>query len=222
MTKQNSTDITIILDSSSSMAPDRDKTLSAINEFLDIQKKTDGDCRISLVTFSAPNFAYDKDWYKRVWDGMNIKEIAKLSKESYDPSGWTALYDAVGQAIDETGRRLSKIPESERPSKVLFVTMTDGEENKSRTFSLAKLKESIQHQETKYSWNFVFLGADFSTAKQTSALGLDADRSMDFSKQNMASNWRGLSRAVSDYRGTKESKLYSNFADTAKTYASQE
>lgn len=45
------------------------------------------------------------------------------------PRGSTALLDAVGRAINETGARLSKIAEAYRPGLVIFVVMTDGEEN---------------------------------------------------------------------------------------------
>jgi hypothetical protein len=217
MTKQNLTDITIVLDESGSMSHARDKTISAINEFISGQKQTDGECRISLITFNANQFG--GDWYKQIWNGINIKEIAYLSRESYSPSGGTALYDALGKTIQETGVRFKNIREENRPSKVLFVIMTDGEENSSRKFTLNRLKDMITEQENKYSWNFLFLGADFSTKEQTEALGLCDDRSYDFDKADLVKNYRGLSDAVRDYRTGSSKKLSAGFNSVVKTYA---
>lgn len=222
MTKQNLTDITIVLDKSSSMAPDKNKTRDAINEFIKGQKNANGECRISLFTFSADD-RYDKDWLQTIWEGINIKEISELSPESYQPNGNTALYDATGLIIEKTGKRLAAMKEEDRPSKVLFVTQSDGQENSSRIFNLQKLKEKIAVQENTYSWNFLFLGADFSTKEQTSALGLEADRSYDFSKTNFVASYKGLSRAVVDYRCSGSgTKLSRGFTDVVKTYADQE
>lgn len=223
MTKQNLTDITILLDASSSMSNDRAKTVSAINEFIQGQKNTEGQCNLSLTTFHANRdiFGSKNKWYNKVWDGLNLKEINKLSDESYNPGGWTALYDATGKAIVDTGERLSKMREEDRPEKVLFVIMTDGEENSSREYNLNKLKEMIAHQESKYSWNFLFLGADFNTKAQTESLGLDADRSFDFAKSNMANAYKGLSRGVSEYRVGSAKKLRGDFASVVKTYENQ-
>lgn len=234
MTKQNLTDITIVLDASTSMQGSAEKTRSAINEFIKGQQDTQGECNISLFTFSAPGNlfrGYDQKlventtWLNPVWEGMNIKEISRLSKENYQPCGNTALYDATGIIINKTGERFRNLKEENRPSKVLFVIMTDGEENSSREFTLSKLKDMITHQENVYSWNFLFLGADFSTTEQTIAMGLDVDRSFNFSKMNMVASYKGLSKAVSEYRTDASGcgpKLSRGFARTAKTYADAE
>ena len=66
------------------------------------------------------------------------------------PRGSTALLDAVGRAINETGDRLAKMAEPDRPGLVIFVIVTDGEENASREFSKATIKEMIERQQTKY------------------------------------------------------------------------
>ena len=52
------------------------------------------------------------------------------------------------------------MPEPERPGKVLFVVLTDGEENSSRRYSQMMIADRIEHQRKKYGWEFVFLGAN--------------------------------------------------------------
>ena len=52
-----------------------------------------------------------------------------------------ALLDAVGRAINETGERLAKMDEADRPGLVVFVVMTDGLENSSVEFSKTKITD---------------------------------------------------------------------------------
>ena len=42
------------------------------------------------------------------------------------PQGGTALLDAIGRAMIETGWRLEAMAEEDRPGLVIFVVMTDG------------------------------------------------------------------------------------------------
>lgn len=89
------------------------------------------------------------------------------------PRGSTALLDAVGRAITETGSRLAAMKETERPSLVIFVIVTDGQENSSRTFTREKIREMIQHQRTVYKWPFTFLAANQDAFAEAASLGID-------------------------------------------------
>ena len=59
--------------------------------------------------------------------------------------------------------------------KVLFVIITDGEENSSRKYSTAQIKERIEHQKEKYGWEFVFFGANMDAVMEASKLGIGAE-----------------------------------------------
>lgn len=105
---------------------------------------------------------------------VRFADPAKISY-SLEPRGSTALLDAVGQEINMTGIDLSNIKEEDRPGKVLFVVVTDGEENSSREFHLDKLRDMIRHQRENYNWQFQFVGAD-EAAWQGDALGMSTTR----------------------------------------------
>lgn len=94
--------------------------------------------------------------------------------------GCTALYDAVGATIHHVGKRLADMEESERPGKVLFVVTTDGYENASHNYSKEQVKAMIQHQSEKYSWEFIFLGANINAEETASSIGIKADQSFNY------------------------------------------
>jgi hypothetical protein len=110
------------------------------------------------------------------------------------PRGGTALLDSVALEIIQTGIDLAVLPEDERPEHVIFVIVTDGEENSSHHFDLEQVKEMIEEQKSAYKWEFLFLGADtaawmgkalgstFSTSYTNDAHGTQAvyDSTSDF------------------------------------------
>src|SRR5689334_14920077 len=113
MTKANSTLITVILDRSGSMGSVRYATIKGFNEFLQGQKAGPDEAKISLIQFD--------DHYEVNYLAKRIQEAAPLSHETYIPRGGTALVDAIGRTLIETGKTLEAMREEERPSKVFVV-----------------------------------------------------------------------------------------------------
>jgi hypothetical protein len=126
--------------------------------------------------------------------------IGQVPKYNLVPRGATALLDAIGRAINETGERLSKMNETDRPGLVVFVVMTDGLENSSREFSKSRIKEMIQHQQEKYGWQFTFLGADQDAFAEADALGIDQAGAARFKKENIQAAYRATSAKVARMR----------------------
>src|ERR1700733_13193333 len=90
-----------------------------------------------------------------------VADFAGLNDETLrhyklQPRGWTALLDAVGQAITDTGERLGNPPEDQRPCEVTVVVVTDGHENASQEYKLAQIRDMISHQRDVYGWRFVY------------------------------------------------------------------
>lgn len=156
------TDLTVVVDRSGSMSRTKNDAQGGINEFIRKQKELPGDCLFSLVQFDTT--------YEFVHKAKPLKDVAEDYK--LVPRGGTALLDAVGRAIVETGERLKGIDESQRPGLVVFVIVTDGEENSSREFQLDKIKELIETQKNVYKWQFTFLGANQDAFAQGAAMGI--------------------------------------------------
>lgn len=193
--KNNYVLVVFVVDESGSMSICRDKVIDGFNEFLsDQRKEQNGDVDVSLYKFSTDGLN------NCVYKMKNITEVEDISEQTYNPGGLTALNDAVCTAIDETGKILAAKNEDERPSKVIFVIMTDGHENCSREFGVNDVKEKIKHQEEKYSWNFVYLGYNLSDATDAKVMGF---KNIAFNTYEDAdSSYKTLSKVTSAYRCT--------------------
>lgn len=157
--KENRTRIAIILDRSGSMASVRESTIAGFNQFIRSQREIPGDVSVKLVQFD--------DQYEVVFD-RSLAEVPELTQDLFVPRGTTALFDAQGKTVVTLGQELAAMPESERPSKVIVMTLTDGLENASREYSVDQVASLIKHQTEVYRWDFVFLGAN-QDAIQTAA-----------------------------------------------------
>lgn len=155
------TDITLVIDRSGSMESIRDDAQGGVNAFLAEQAKQPGEALLTLVQFDTE--------YEFLHKGVPIQQAPAYELH---PRGGTALLDAVGRAINETGERLAKMAEQDRPGLVIFVIVTDGHENSSREFSKTQIKEMIQRQQNVYRWHFTFLGADQNAFAEAGGMGI--------------------------------------------------
>ena len=175
--KSNLLHICFVLDESGSMYNSVDDVIGGFQKLIDEQKgEKNGECIISLYRFS--------DTVKKDYIGKPVDEVSKLI---YSPCGCTAMNDGVGTAIDEIGKWLSDMDESERPSKNMIVIMTDGQENASKEYNFDTVKAKIKHQEEKYSWTFVYMGTNLQDLKDANRLGIKM-RSVSDSR-NITSNY---------------------------------
>ena len=175
--KSNLLHICFVLDESGSMYNSVDDVIGGFQKLIDEQKgEKNGECIISLYRFSGT--------VKKDYIGKPVNEVPKLY---YSPGGCTAMNDGVGTAIDEIGKWLSDMDESERPSKNMIVIMTDGQENASKEYNFDTVKAKIKHQEEKYSWTFVYMGTNLQDLKDANRLGIKM-RSVSGSR-NIAANY---------------------------------
>jgi len=135
--KENLTEMVFILDRSGSMSNLTKDTIGGFNTMIENQKKEDGDAVLTTVLFD--------DMYELLHDGVNIQDVKELTNKEYYARGMTALLDAIGKTINTVGERLSKTKEEDRPSKIIFVITTDGQENSSKEFTQKQIKEMIEH-----------------------------------------------------------------------------
>lgn len=163
MTDPNKTVIAVILDRSGSMMAIQDDMEGGFAQFVAEQRALPGECTLSLYQFDSE--------YEVVYEDLPLGDVPALS---IVPRGSTALLDAVGRSITRLGKRLAAKPEHERPGAVVVMVITDGEENASRKVKRHVLKKTIEAQQRKYNWRFMYLGADASVFSEAESLGIQA------------------------------------------------
>jgi len=183
------TDITMIVDRSGSMASIKSDAEGGINTFVELQKQEPGEALLTLVQFDTH--------YEFVHSGIPIKQVPAFTLV---PRGGTALLDAVGRAINETGARLAATDESQRPGLVVVVIVTDGEENSSREFRREQVRAMIEHQQAVYKWQFTFLAANQDAFAEGASLGIAAGGISNFSPDKIASAHMGTAQQVARMR----------------------
>jgi hypothetical protein len=174
----------------------KESTVSGFNEFIRTQRELPGEATVKLVQFD--------DQYEAVFD-KPLKECPELTQNTFVPRGSTALLDAQGRTIVELGQELATLPESERPSKVIVVTLTDGLENASKQYNLDKIGELIREQRDRYNWDFVFLGANQDAIATAAAMSIPPASAMSYStsKAGVAATMAAVSHYVGSARKGK-------------------
>lgn len=194
MTDKNKTLIIALLDRSGSMGGRERATEEGFNELINGQKAEPGTARVTLAQFDTE--------YEVVYEDKALDEVPPLQ---LIPRGGTALNDGIGRLVTETGEKLAKLPEDQRPGLVVAVIMTDGHENSSREWNAARVKALIKQQESEYGWRFIFLGSGIDVQHEGVALrGMSAKTSMAFDADApiaVAAAYAGTSNLISSYRG---------------------
>ena len=149
MGKVEKTHVVMLLDESGSMSPHKRSVIDSFNGYVKELRNSTKRCYLSLFKFDERTGA---PLLREVFTNRKVKECYPLGDSQYEPHGATPLYDAVGQLIKATKKRLSK------SAKVLFVIHTDGQENASREFNQERIKSMIRKCEQKRGWTFIYLG----------------------------------------------------------------
>ena len=194
---KNLTEIVFILDRSGSMSGLESDTIGGFNAMIEKQKKAPGEALVSTILFDNVS--------EVIHDRVNIRDIKPMTDSEYCVRGCTALLDAIGGAIHHIGNVHKYAREEDVPAHTLFVITTDGMENASRLYDSARVKQMIEHEKSKYGWEFLFLGANIDAAKEAARFGIGADRSVNYKcdEAGTALNYEVISEAVCSVRAAR-------------------
>lgn len=203
--KKSKTVVSFILDETGSMISRKGETVRGVNEFIQSMKKEKGDVVFSLTKFGGTRvqLSYDK---------TEMKKVKEFTETDYHPDGMTPLYDAVGKTI----RSLEK--EVKKNDKVVFVILTDGEENASKEYNTTSIKALIKEKEDK-DWKFTYVadkmnGRDASLTA-ASSLGIAGSHTMTYDPNNTVMTWSSMTAGVSSYaQSATRSTTGRNFFNT--------
>jgi hypothetical protein len=183
-------EIAYILDRSGSMQPMQEPAVAAFNDFIKSQLDVPGDARLTLIQFD--------DAYEVPISAKPIQNVPQLTAATYTPRGSTALLDAIGRTIKETDRRISALPDSEKPGKVILAIFTDGMENASQEYTIKHISDLIRLYRDQKGWEFLFLAANQDAIASSSAMHMDASLSanVSFDMKGIKSTGGAMARKV--------------------------
>jgi uncharacterized protein YegL len=192
--KKGLTELVFILDKSGSMCGLEKDTIGGFNSMLEKQKAVDGECIITTVLFDNN--------YELLHDRIDIRAVNPITEKEYQVGGSTALLDAIGRTIHKIGNAQKNTTDDYRAEKVMFVIITDGEENASREYSAEKVKSLIERQKANYGWEFIFLGANIDAIQTAGRFGITPDRAVDYISDSRGTqlNFKVMSATVAKYR----------------------
>lgn len=188
--KNNITELVFILDRSGSMAGLESDTIGGFNALIEKQRRQDGECYVSTVLFDHVS--------EVLHDRVKLSEIKSMTAEDYTVRGSTALIDAIGCAIHHIVNIHRYARPEDVPEHTMFVITTDGMENASHIYSSDKVKQMIEHEKTKYGWEFLFLGANIDAVETARHFGIAEDRAVNFHSDSVGTrlNYEAVSDAI--------------------------
>jgi hypothetical protein len=185
MTDPTFTHIAVLLDRSGSMASIRSDVEGGFDAFMTDQRNAAGRCTVSLAQFD--------DRYDDVYTDAPITDVPPLALQ---PRGRTAMLDAIGRLVTETGERLSARPDGDRPGTVIIAIITDGLENASREWTYDAVKALLTTQEETYDWTFLYLGANQDAVAEGAKLGVSQDRSLTYAAGKVSDAYAATSASI--------------------------
>lgn len=180
--KKNPVGLGLVIDDSTSMAGSKEKVITGVNEFIDEQKKIEGDAELTLVKFSGDvNTIYSK---------VNLKKIESFNQ--YEPRGMTALNDGIGHIISIM----------DGYKRAIIAIMTDGAENASKEFSTSAINDLIKKKEAE-GWKFIFLSQGLSetqSRQMSKSRGISSKNLHSFSSSNVKGAMMMACSSAKNYR----------------------
>ncbi len=192
--KKGLTELVFILDKSGSMGGLEKDTIGGFNSMLQKQRSEQGECRVTTVLFD--------NRYTLLHDRIDIQAISPMTEKEYCVGGSTALLDAIGRTIGKIADVQRNTAEAYRAEKVIFVIITDGEENASREFSAEKVRNLVSREKEQYGWEFLFLGANIDAVVTAGRFGIGPDRAAEYvsDAEGTALNYAVMNDVVSEFR----------------------
>ncbi|NLL42109.1 MAG: VWA domain-containing protein [Firmicutes bacterium] len=192
--KKGLTELVFVLDKSGSMSGLESDTIGGYNSMLQKQRLIEGECIVTTMLFDHG--------YELLHDRIDLRAVSPMTEQEYQVGGSTALLDALGITISKIRSVQKNTAEEYRAEQVMFVIITDGQENSSREYSLEKIKALVERHKSQDGWEFIFLGANIDAIETAGHFGISADRAQSFhaDQEGVALNFAVISESVAQFR----------------------
>ena len=180
--------VCLLLDRSGSMSGCKQEVIGGFNAYVD-GLKGEKDMRFTLTQF-------DSGGIDVLHDAVPVRDVKHLTESTYQPRGFTPLYDAMGRTI-----RAAQAKAGDK-YKVLFVTQTDGQENSSSEWNHTSIRGLITDMENHQHWTFVYLGMGPDGWNQMQAVSYgtqSVSNNMKYTGKTSKQAMSGLRKATMTY-----------------------
>ncbi len=194
--KRDLKELVFIIDKSGSMHRLTEDTIGGFNSMLGKQQAEGGDVLVTTVLFNSES--------ELLHDRVSIENVAELSHETYSAGGSTALLDAIGQTVSRIDHIQKSLKDENRPEKTLVIITTDGQENRSREYSLDAVKRMVEERQAA-GWDFLFLGANIDSIQTARSMGIPRERAANYdpSSRGEREKFAAMSDTISAYKMSK-------------------
>ncbi len=184
--------INFLLDETGSMQSCKQATIDGYSDY--IASLRDGNaCYVTLAKF-------DSTGIRTPYIDLAVEMIPRLT---FYPGQMTNLYDCIGD-------RLSQTLDQAQSGKSLFVIMTDGQDNHSRTHTISSAHDLIVRAQDS-GIVVVFLGPSDTALDIGAKLGIPAGNIKSFRTDKMRETMADLTSATTAFRAgtTSDTKFFS-------------
>lgn len=205
--------ITFIIDESSSMGSVREATITGINEQIDQIRKDFGtkqeeiNAIVSLIKFSGTPQA--------VFLHKTLDDLKNITAEDYNPDGMTAMYDAVGFAINSLNGRKDINDEN---TSSLVIVVSDGAENASREFNGQSVAALVSKLNDTKRWTFTYLGANQDLSKVSQATNVMVGNTATFDSHSRGGVLRAFAMNASALQSYSKGLMDSDVSYSASNF----
>lgn len=200
--------LVVVADESGSMYGQQGQVINGFNEYIEEVRSNTKDVVVSLVKFNTrTNVAFEN---------VPIEDVSRLDDRSYSPSGGTALYDGVANAINIGEQALGK------DDQAILVIFTDGFENASVENTQKQVFAKVTAKQNDGNWTVVFLGADQDAWASGQALGVAAGNVMSYAGHSHSNMMRSVGAATVTKTSTPHgsSSFFADAGQDEDTYKS--
>jgi len=192
----------LIVDKSGSMSDCIDNTINGFNEQVNRITQLEKEFPEQEITIGLTTFNNQVNHH--LFQG-NPTGVKKLSRETYQPNGGTALLDAIGITVGRIEND-TDIGNRENGTTAVIVILTDGDENSSKSFKLEDIRNLIERLEKTGNWTFSFIGATLDAVDVAEQMSIKRQNSYSFDKSQMNEVvWDKLSNSMHGYFDKKKS-----------------
>lgn len=183
------TELVFILDRSGSMGGLESDTIGGFNGMIAKQKEQGKKVNVITILFD--------DEVDIIHDRFPVEIIEPLTEKEYFVRGCTALFDAVGTAIEKMENVQNHLPDDHRAGKSYLLLLRMGQ--KIPVSILDRGRSGERQKPKECGWEFLFLGANIDAGREAEKIGIARNRSVTYENDSkgVELNFKAVGRAIS-------------------------